>query len=615
MTKQERESMLYDEFDNFTSEPGESIHSYYLRYSKLINDIKIILMSMLNIQINTKFVNHLQLEWSRFVTAAKRARDLHSVNFDQLYAFLKHNERDSEESPPLQWYAPTVVQQPPTFQPDTELAIPTFLPTNDPIASLNKVMIFLSSIYSLRYPPINNQLRTLSNSRTQATIQNSQVIVRNVQDRQSQGYAGSARKNQASGAKVVNIVGNVGAYQPRVIRCYNCNGEGHIAKQCIAKKRLQAIANFKADHVDAYDSDCDDEATANAIFMANLSPFGSINDDIVAPLTELNEHFVSYDDSYVELTSDSNVISYAEYMVTIQDESDHYVPPPVQNNDMILSVIEQMKSQVEKCNTIGSWEQSDIKRAFKKDVIPISENLKETFKSFEMGFIAEVKEMKDNFEQIEDEFDSGIQKIEDENVSLAFQVSSLVKEREHIKLEYKKLYDSIKQTRAETKLQTDSLQQRLNDQISENNNHFTLDYQQDIKKCTKVLAPGLLKIESKPINTYFKNNKVVHRDYLKVTKEHVATLQELLEEARALKPFNEHIGRASKFAKRIQKLLVYVSDSCSFTQSENEKWAPATSHRKNNKPYVDASRTKQTIETITQKHAVKQNTRKTDNPM
>ncbi|GJU45830.1 ribonuclease H-like domain-containing protein, partial [Tanacetum coccineum] len=57
---------------------------------------------------------------------------------------------------------------------------------------------------------------------------------------------------------------------------------------------------------------------------------------------------------------------------------------------------------------------------------------------------------------------------------------------------------------------------------------------------------------------------------------------------------------------------------CTFPQMEqsgNEKWAPATSHRKNNKPYVDASRTKQTIETITQKHAVKQNTRKTDNTM
>ncbi|GKB17597.1 hypothetical protein Tco_0851520 [Tanacetum coccineum] len=50
MTKKERESMLYDEFDKFT-----------------------------------------------FVASAKQARDLHSVNFDQLYAFLKHNERDAKE--------------------------------------------------------------------------------------------------------------------------------------------------------------------------------------------------------------------------------------------------------------------------------------------------------------------------------------------------------------------------------------------------------------------------------------------------------------------------------------------------------------------------------------
>ncbi|GJT91118.1 hypothetical protein Tco_0987148 [Tanacetum coccineum] len=107
----------------------------------------------------------------------------------------------------------------------------------------------------------------------------------------------------------------------------------------------------------------------------------------------------------------------------------------------------------------------------------------------------------------------------------------------------------------------------------------------------------------------------MHLDYLRVTKEHVATLQELLEQARALKPLDKHIGYAFKFAARIQKLLVYVSASCPFTQSENEKWAPITSHRKNNKPYVDAARTKQIAETIIKEHAVKQNTRKTDNTM
>ncbi|GJX80358.1 hypothetical protein Tco_0328507 [Tanacetum coccineum] len=31
LSLQERESKLYDEFDTFTSVPGETIHSYYLR--------------------------------------------------------------------------------------------------------------------------------------------------------------------------------------------------------------------------------------------------------------------------------------------------------------------------------------------------------------------------------------------------------------------------------------------------------------------------------------------------------------------------------------------------------------------------------------------------------
>ncbi|GKD46103.1 hypothetical protein Tco_1270748, partial [Tanacetum coccineum] len=48
-----------------------------------------------------------------------------------------------------------------------------------------------------------------------------------------------------------------------------------------SKNYSQATTNFKADHVDAYDLDCDDEATTNAIFMENLSPLGSINDDMV----------------------------------------------------------------------------------------------------------------------------------------------------------------------------------------------------------------------------------------------------------------------------------------------------------------------------------------------
>ncbi|GJV70199.1 retrovirus-related pol polyprotein from transposon TNT 1-94 [Tanacetum coccineum] len=566
MTKQERESMLYDEFDKFTSEPGESIYSYNLRFKKLINDMKMIPMTMSPMQINTKFMNHLQPEWSRFVTAAKQARDIHS--------FINHINITNQalQSPPLQSYALTVVQQPPTYQPDTGLAIPTFLPSDDLIESLNKAMIFLSLVYRLKFPSTNSQLQTSSNPRTQATNQNDQVMVHNVQGRQSQGYMGNAGNNQTSGARQCTArkrVKDSEWFKDKMLLAQAqeagvlLNEEQHDFLADSLEKindckdlELQATTNFKANHIDAYDSDCDDEATTKEIFMVNLLLVGSLNDDTVETHYDSDIHFESYD----ELTDNNNVISYTDYTLTIGNDEDNYVLLPVHKNDMMLSVIEQMKSQVEKYNMvnqesksmnelltselerykdkvrvleyavkdgeqeaylsrelymaisdqnrkknfetliqdsseskfdecikkrttlsphqIGSWEKSDIKGAFKKDVIPFSENLKETFKLFENGFIPEVKEMKDIFEQMEYEVD-----------------------------------------------------------------------------------------------------------------QHVASIfKKLLEQSRALKPLDEHIGG-------------------------NEKWAPVTCHRKNNKPYVDASRTKQTIETITQKHAVEQNTRKTDNTM
>nr|GEV07731.1 alpha/beta hydrolases superfamily protein [Tanacetum cinerariifolium] len=43
-------------------------------------------------QVNTKFLNSLPPEWSKFVTDVKLVKDLHTTNFDQLHAYLKQNE-------------------------------------------------------------------------------------------------------------------------------------------------------------------------------------------------------------------------------------------------------------------------------------------------------------------------------------------------------------------------------------------------------------------------------------------------------------------------------------------------------------------------------------------
>ncbi|GKA23205.1 hypothetical protein Tco_0709167 [Tanacetum coccineum] len=89
LTKQERECKLYDAFDKFTHIKEESLHKYYLRFTQLINDMNIYNMKIEQFQVNTKFLNSLPPEWSKFVTDVKLVKDFHTTNFDQLHAYLE----------------------------------------------------------------------------------------------------------------------------------------------------------------------------------------------------------------------------------------------------------------------------------------------------------------------------------------------------------------------------------------------------------------------------------------------------------------------------------------------------------------------------------------------
>ncbi|GJY32942.1 hypothetical protein Tco_0417411 [Tanacetum coccineum] len=48
-------------------------------------------------QVNTKFLNSLPPEWSKFVTDVKLVKDLHTTNFDQLRAYLEQHELHANE--------------------------------------------------------------------------------------------------------------------------------------------------------------------------------------------------------------------------------------------------------------------------------------------------------------------------------------------------------------------------------------------------------------------------------------------------------------------------------------------------------------------------------------
>nr|GEV69699.1 serine carboxypeptidase II-3 [Tanacetum cinerariifolium] len=82
-----------------------------------------------------------------------------------------------------------------------------------------------------------HELRTSSNPRQQATINNERVTIQPIQGRQNSMTAGSS-KPYTSGSS-----GTSG--KQRVIVCYNCKGEGHMSKQCTKPKRKRDKEWFK----------------------------------------------------------------------------------------------------------------------------------------------------------------------------------------------------------------------------------------------------------------------------------------------------------------------------------------------------------------------------------
>ncbi|GKB27789.1 hypothetical protein Tco_0867190 [Tanacetum coccineum] len=76
---------------------GESINEYYVRFHKLVNDMRNIRMTMPNIQLNSKFVNNMSPKSDRFVTAVKLNKGLKKTNHEQLYAYLKQHEKHAAQ--------------------------------------------------------------------------------------------------------------------------------------------------------------------------------------------------------------------------------------------------------------------------------------------------------------------------------------------------------------------------------------------------------------------------------------------------------------------------------------------------------------------------------------
>nr|GEU80804.1 hypothetical protein [Tanacetum cinerariifolium] len=285
LTKQERECKLYDEFDKFAYKKGEPLREFYLRFSLLLNDMNIYNVKLEQFQVNTKFLNTLPPEWSKFVTDVKLVRDLHTTNIDQLHAYLGQHGYHANE-----------------FRLMHERNF-------DPLALCTKPKRKMDDTWF----------------KDKVLLVEAQANGRILHEEE---LAFLADLGITEGQATETVITNNAAYQ--------------------------------ADDLDAYDSDCDELNTAKVALMVNLSHYGSnvltevhnpdnIDNNMINQSMQVTPSFKQpsvMNHSETEITSASNTIPYSQYVYETQQAAVQNSNSSAQQDELILSMIEQLKTQI-----------------------------------------------------------------------------------------------------------------------------------------------------------------------------------------------------------------------------------------------------------------------------
>ncbi|GKB05057.1 retrovirus-related pol polyprotein from transposon TNT 1-94 [Tanacetum coccineum] len=387
---------------------------------------------------------------------------------------------------------------------DSSFAIPIFSPRDDPIACLNKSITFLTVVASLRY-------------KSNTTC---------------------SRGNNASGHE-------------RVVKCYNCQGEGHMARQCTQPKRprnatwykdkamlaeaqearqildeeqLAFLADPETKNLDTYDSNCDNISNAKAVLMANISNYGS---DVISEVPH-SQTYLNDMENQVEVPSELPKVSLVN--ASLKKLKFHLT--------QFDSVVKKRKTP----NALeeGEWGFEHTKTVFNNEIIPFLKSLKDIFNVFDKDLLNEITEV------FKDHFNS----IKQTRVRHKEQNDSLINKLNFIKsVEIEDLKAQIQdKVFVITSLKND-LRKLKRKEIVENVVHVP---------SATTIAPGMFKLDLEPLPPRLMQNREVHITYLRNTQEQANILWEIVKQAKEKQPLNSALDLACKFGNdQIARIIGY----------------------------------------------------------
>nr|GFA80524.1 hypothetical protein [Tanacetum cinerariifolium] len=218
---------------------------------------------------------------------------------------VNHNVYNPSSSIPQVEYAPSIHQQSEFSQPDTGLIVPVFQKGDDPIDAINYMMSFLTAVVTSWYPPTKNQLRTSSNTRQQATINNGRCT--NPKRKRDEAWfkdkvlmVQAQANGQVLHEEELDFLADPGIVETQSTQYIITNN-----------------AAYQADDLDAYNSDYNEINSAKIALMANLSHYGSDNLADIHNQDNLTNNMINQDMQAILTSEQSNILNQSKTEITI----------------------------------------------------------------------------------------------------------------------------------------------------------------------------------------------------------------------------------------------------------------------------------------------------------